>query len=163
MTSSSKNLKKGGVETKLDILYMLAENEENIAKLYYIYADSFPNEKDFWGGLVRDEKHHAAWLKEMAKNAEMGDYFINQKRFTPDAIKTYNKYLKGEIAKAEAGEITLKSALSTALYIEQSLIESKFFSVAQGSAPQLCSMIKQIEQETLEHSKRVKDKLSEYK
>lgn len=147
----------------MNVVEMLAENEECVAKLYQTYADAFPKEKDFWGKLVRDEKHHAAWLREMARNEESSSYFIDQKRFSPNAVKTYNEYLKDEIKKAEAGEVTLKGALSTALYIEQSLMESKFFSVAQGNSAELYSMIKQIQQETSGHSRYVKDKLSQYK
>ena len=57
----------------MDILESLAKNEESIAELYGIYAGKFPQYKEFWLGLVKEETAHAGWIRQLFSNSEGGD------------------------------------------------------------------------------------------
>jgi hypothetical protein len=106
----------------MEMLELLAANEELISNLYMSYADRFPEFKDFWQGLASDEIKHAKWLRTIDAQHARGKIEVDAKRFNKEAIKTYHQCLNKEISNV-SDSIPLKVALTTSLYIEKSLIE----------------------------------------
>jgi rubrerythrin len=121
-------------ENQINVIEMLARNEEALSRLYRAYADKFPDYKDFWSDLADEEIEHSNWLRGLCPKIQEDSIYFNEGRFKPEAIQTFLNYLERELAKAREQEMLLINALSTALYIEEALIERKYFEVIEGDS-----------------------------
>lgn len=146
-----------------DVLRRLAENEEAIGILYREYASRYPEYDSFWLGLSADEKEHAGWIQILIATIDQGELFINQSRFNEQAILSYLGYLQREQAKLRQGDTTLLNALAVTLYIEESLIERKYFEVFQSDAPKLKQVLENLAAATRTHIEKARQALDSYK
>ena len=140
---------------------MLAANEQSIGQLYHDYSDMFPEYSDFWEKLAKEEYNHASWLNEVSRKVVEGSLHIDERRFTKEAVESYRKYLEGEFEKARQSGISLLQALSIALGIEESLIESKYFEVLEADSNELRRVLSDLDSATRDHVKRVRKVWSE--
>ena len=146
-----------------DILHRLAENEEAIGVLYHEYAERFPEYDSFWYGLAGEEKEHANWIRRLCSTAVERGLFINQARFNKEALQTYINYLQHELAKAKQGETTLLNGLSVTLYIEESLIERKYFDVFETDSAELKHVLRKLAASTRTHLDKTRETFNLYK
>ena len=120
---------------------LLAKNEESIGRLYQVYAERFPEYAEFWASLAVEETQHSNWIHELVEKAHEGSAYVVTGRFKEQAIETFLGYLEREIAKAKATTIPLIESLSTALYIEKSIIERKYFEVFDSDQTELTHLL----------------------
>ncbi len=146
-----------------DLLNRLAENEEAIGVLYREYAERFPDYHGFWSGLARDESEHASWIRTLCSTAPEAGLYIKQGRFNEEAVKTYLNYLGRELEKVRQGDTTVLNALAATLYIEESMIEKKYFDVFESDAPQLKHVLLSLEEATRAHVDRARQTLDDYR
>lgn len=145
------------------ILDKLVSNEESIAKLYRKYADAFPILREFWSSLASEEIDHASCIRSLGGQIETLPVSMDEGRFNAIAIQTFIDYLDRELSRLKEQEIPLIEALSITLYIEQSLIESKFFEVFKTDSAELQCTLTKLRDETLAHRNRAKETLEKYK
>ena len=145
------------------ILDKLASNEESVAKLYRGYADTFPVLREFWSSLAGEEVDHASCIRSLGGQIGILPVFMDESRFNAVAIQTFSDYLDKELSRLKEQEIPLIEALSITLYIEQSLIESKFFEVFKTDSAELQRILTKLRDETLAHRNRAKETLEKYK
>jgi rubrerythrin len=145
------------------IIDKLAINEESIAKLYRGYADAFPILREFWSSLASDESGHASCIRSLGRQIGTPSLFMDENRFTATAIQTFAGYLDRELSRLKEGEIPLTEALSITLYIEQSLIESRFFELFRADSAELQHTLAKLRDETLAHRNRAKETLEKHK
>lgn len=139
------------------VIESLAQNEELIGQLYQAYADRFPIRKQFWQSLACEEKMHAGWLRQFGQM--QGNIKVSS-RFSIAAISTYGAYVKKENELALSGMINDRQAMVTSLYIEESLIEKKFFDVFSGGDQLFKEMLTRLVAETKNHILKIKTQLN---
>jgi rubrerythrin len=144
----SKNKENGAIE-------LLAQNEEAIGRLYSAYAVKFPDFKNLWLGLADEENTHASWIRGLRKKAAEGALVLKTDRFKSAAILTFLKHTESEIA-AVSGGLQIINALSVAYYIEQSLIERKYFEAFETDSAILKRLLSDLEAATMRHSQLLK-------
>lgn len=147
----------------MNLLEMLAVNEELIGQLYKSYADRLPKLKEFWTELVGEEAQHAAWLRKLGSEAVSGSINVNEKRFSKEAVQSFQKYLNGELSRRRDGGISPVNALSIALGIEESIIEHRYYEVFESDSSELKRTLFDLEAATREHAVRVKKIWSQHK
>jgi rubrerythrin len=148
---------------QITLLAGLAENEEAIGVLYREYATRFPEYDSFWHGLADEEQEHADWIRVLCASMQDGRLLIRPGRFKGQAILTYLDYLRREVAKVRQGEITLLNALAVTLYIEESLLERKYFEVFETDAPQLSRVLQNLAASTRTHVDKARRALDSYR
>ena len=141
----------------------LATNEESIARLYRRYADAFPTLREFWSSLASEEIGHASCIRSLGRQIGSPSLFMDENRFNATAIQTFTDYLDGQLSRLDREEIPVIEALSTTLYIEQSLIESKFLDIFKADSAELQHTLARVRDETLAHRDRAKETLEKYK
>lgn len=146
-----------------DILNRLAENEEAVGTLYREFAKRFTDFDSFWSGLAWEEEEHACWIRALCSTASETGLLIDQGRFNEAALQTYCNYLGRELEKARQGDTTLLNALATTLYIEESMIEKKYFEVFESDDPQLKHVLLRLAGATKAHVKRARQTLDDYR
>ncbi len=147
------------------VVEKLVSIELGVAELYQIYADKFPQQREFWSHTVKEERQHARWLERL-------DYFAAENPDECQAVldrlplKLVNKTLdtiRQFIDRANDPNLTLKQALESALLIEQSIIEKKFFEAFQSTHGEMKRIFESIGSETWEHADRIRLLLSQIK
>ena len=141
----------------------LATNEESIAKLYRGYADAFPILREFWSSLASEEIGHASCIRSLGRQIGTPSLFMDGDRFNAIAIQTFTDYLDRELSRLSTEEIPLIEALSITLYIEQSLIESRFFELFRADSAELQYILAKLRDETLAHRNRAQETLEKHK
>ena len=147
----------------MDILELLAKNEEEIGELYKLYARVLPKYKDLWLELSAEEMNHASWIRDFAEGTEKGTLVINQKRFPAATFNTYHEYLHGAMEKAAKHGIEPIQAFTAALYIEKSLIELKFFEVIDTGPEDFDKVALRLSEATRGHVKKIEEYWSKVK
>jgi len=145
------------------IIDRLATNEESIARLYRGYADAFPILREFWSSLAGEEIGHASCIRSLGRQIGTPSLFMDENRFNASAIQTFAGYLDRELSRLKEGEIPLIEALSITLYIEESLIESRFFELFRADSAELQYTLAKLRDETLAHRNRAKETLEKHK
>ena len=139
------------------VLELLAENEEHIARLYRLYAEKLPKFRDFWTRLADEEIEHASWIRDFAGGVKDNTLYLNEKRFPREALQTYREYLEGSMEKAIRKGVDTISAFTTAFYIEESLIELKFFEVIDSGSEDFDKVLLRLKKATVEHNNIIKE------
>ena len=147
-------------KNQMYIVELLINNEVNVGKLYRAYAEQFLDYCSFWSGLASEEAEHASWIRKLASKVAGGAVIINDRRFNASAIKTFSDYLERELIKVNKSGISLISALSTALYIEESIIEQKYFELFDGDSIEFKKTLIDLANATKDHRSRVKEALN---
>lgn len=146
-------------EKNSNLISLLSENEDTIAKLYRKYSETFSN-KDFWSIIAKEEILHSKWIKALASDNRN---FISEKNIGFDikdivkSIETIEKQIKS------ASSITLNEALSIAIKLEKSVIEQKFLEIFDTTNQDIIEVFKRLKEDTEEHSERFKIELERSK
>lgn len=148
-------------DNSFDLIEKLATNEECVAKLYEGYASAFPSLREFWTYLTTEEMKHASWIRNLGEKTNQ--VFIEENRFNNTAIHTFTNYLHKELTKLNEQEIPIIEALSITFYIEQSLIESKFFEIFETDSAEVKHILTNIRNDTLTHHKKAKEQMEKYR
>ena len=145
----------------MDIPEMLAANEEAIANLYRAYASRFTEYASFWNHMAEEEIAHATVIRKCSVEVAKGLVRLNKDRFKKETLHTYHDYTNKELAMAQEQSLSLTHALSTTLYIEQSLIEARFFEVFEGGSDDIRKMLSQMNVNEREHLNKIRNVLAQ--
>ena len=137
------------------LLGALKEHELALADLYEVYAETFPECKDLWVELSREEIQHANWLDTLQAGIEDSSEDFVVERFAIAAIEHSIGYVKQLAARAHEPDFLLINALSTALQLEKALIENKYFEVFEGDSENTNRTLALLEQCTKIHYEKL--------
>jgi rubrerythrin len=141
----------------MDTLEMLAKNEEEISELYRLYARVLPQYKDLWLELAADETEHARWIRDFAGGVDKKALVLNKKLFPESTFGYYHDYMQGAMEKASKRGIEPIQAFTSALYMEQSLVESKCFEGAGTGSEDFDKVALRLQRATEAHVKKIED------
>ena len=150
-------------EKQLDILTKLSELEEAIGRLYEVLAETFPTYNNFWSELANEERQHSAWVNELRMLIVQGTAGFVNRNFNSIAIQTFINYLESEMNKVKRNELSTVNALSTTLYIEQSLMESKYFEIFDADSQEVKQILSDLASATQLHITNVQEVFNNYK
>jgi hypothetical protein len=138
------------------ILEALKEHEQALAHLYKLYASKFPEYKDFWTELSLEEVQHADWIDKLQADVEDSSEDFVVERFPVGAIQRSTEYVEKLMNMANQPDFVLINALSTALRLEEALMENKYFEVIETDSAKTKHTLAILAQSTQEHCQRVR-------
>ncbi|MHC4062523.1 MAG: hypothetical protein ACYSUC_01720 [Planctomycetota bacterium] len=144
-------------DKQIETVEMLAKHEEAIGQLYKAYSERYTDHRDFWLGLSDDESQHARWINELHSKVEDGSVHFKQDRFQIPAIRHSLNYVEKMLFKSIEADFELIEAFSTAWYIEDALLENKFFEVFETDSADLKETLRKLSEATAEHRQRIHD------
>jgi hypothetical protein len=97
--------------------------EETTASIYKIFMDIFPEERDFWQDIYRDELEHSFWLTSGSRSEVIELLPANKPLPSMEHITSTLHFIEGKIAYVKKNPISLETALRTALKIEETMVE----------------------------------------
>jgi len=146
--------------TYVESLNLLAVNELALESLYREYARQHANKAAFWQEFAADEHRHATWVTRLA--AQVKQDAAPQGRFKIEAIRAFTQYVNDQEIAAKGGEVTFGDALIIASYIEDALIERKFFEQLPMDDSHLKKTLTSLQRATEKHSKMIKDARAQF-
>jgi rubrerythrin len=139
------------------LLEALKVHEKEIARLYKVYAETFPLYRSFWIELSKEEIEHANWIEKLQTKIGNGSGDFVVERFPVSAIEHNIDYVKELACEAEDADFQLIDALSKALHLEEALSESKYFEVWEGDSAETKRTLTSLARSSREHYQKVKE------
>ncbi len=140
---------------KNSLIRRFSINENKLALLYSAYGEKFPERAGLWNGLAKDEKRHSALLLDLDERfkEEISSWQISDN--APAILDYIGKFIDNCLEKVSRSEIDLKEALSSALSLEQSMIEKKSFEIFSTANPEIVAVLEKLNRETEGHKQRL--------
>ncbi len=136
---------------QLKALEAQAELEDVISALYQAYAKRFPQQKPFWSRLATDEVKHADWVRSFRDKVAGGSVVVPEDRFRMSQLEASLSQVKDHLSRAQEPALPLKSAFSTAMYIEHSMLETHLFEFLKSDKAELKDLLARLHGETERH------------
>ena len=131
--------------------------ELNLATLYTIFNDSFPEDEDFWWELAMEERGHAALLQQEKKQPQQSEFFPkNLLAKDLQSLIDTNARITQLIGRYKTDPPSRSEALKTARDLEMAAGESHFqqFLDCPTSSP-AANIFKQLNQDDCDHAARI--------
>jgi len=144
------------------IILLLNRQELLIAELYRFFASLFPENREFWTDLCREELEHAEWVEYLYKKTQTDSVVFREEKLKSYTVETYVKYLEGHLAKVKEKAPTLEAAFSLALNIEKSLLVQKVFDHFQSSDKEMAILLKNLQDRMRDHRKHIEQQAARY-
>ncbi len=139
-----------------ELIKLLIAQERLLSRLYQVFSEQFPDHRDFWTNLSREEENHARILEKLIEAGKKGVLLFNEGRINTFSLKTSIQGLKGLVEKAEQGGFTLSSALSCSIDYESALIEKNAFTRFEPVSKKAGIALNTLKNETTQHIERIK-------
>lgn len=145
------------------MLSKLAENEAALARLYNTYAELFPQKRNFWEKLAREEDKHAQMINQVADNALDG-VMVDDLNLDLKLIQVSLDYISEKQKQADTADLNLKEAISIALGIETGILERGSFDFLIGRPiPEFDNLFSELVTDTRQHSEKIRAELGKKK
>jgi rubrerythrin len=151
------------IKSIMELLSILAKTESAIADFYDACGQMWPEEREFWESLVRDERGHADVMQRMANIIyQKQDVFRVGRKINSIAVKTFNRSIEENRERCLNGNLPRERMLFIARDIERSLIEEKFHEIVTTDDLEYRSLSKTIVDETAIHKNLIDKKIKEH-
>ncbi|TKJ37660.1 MAG: hypothetical protein CEE38_06200 [Planctomycetes bacterium B3_Pla] len=101
--------------------------ESNVADLYVMFQDMFPEDADFWRALIIEERKHGTLLTNGKAHFAPGNTFpVDLLSDTLDEMKDANTNLAKLISQYREKPLSRETAFNVAITVEQSAGEIHF-------------------------------------
>jgi CTP:phosphocholine cytidylyltransferase-like protein len=145
------------------IMEILIDHEEAISRLYEAYAQKFPDHKEFWSKVSLDEKDHAEQIRQLSQMIKEGHAQFDFNTYKPIIIKISMDYIKKEVARTKNEEISMRTAISVALHIENAIVDGEVYESFKGYTAEAKSFIRECAASFAEHYRAIQDMWSAHR
>ena len=145
------------------ILEAMKEHEQSLARLYERYALKFREYKGFWSELSLEEVQHARWIDKLQTDIKDSSEDFIVERFPLGAIQRSTEYVNKQADTADQPDFVLINALSTALRLEEAMMENKYFEVIETDSAKTKHTLAMLAQSTQEHYQKIRKLWQEHK
>lgn len=98
--------------------------EDTVASIYERFMQLFPQEKDFWEDLYKDEKSHTSFLIEAADSGKFDDMQTADLGFSMPLLDRTRIFVNNISNNIKFNPVSLEDALNMALKIEETMLEA---------------------------------------
>ena len=149
------------IEAQRQVLTDLAAHESMIGELYDMYAAMHPQSSSLWSALAKEERAHSTMLLALNKLLDNGHLFWNLGQFSNEAVAEELMIIHTALDQARIINPSEAECIKTAIQIESSLLDSKFYSVVTSEAKDFAYVCQALIRATEKHLQKLKNKLIE--
>ncbi len=142
-------------ESDLEILALLAQQEDGLADLYATFAARFPAQRAFWQELSQQEVGHAALVRSLAQKVTEGVCYFDHGVLTLRALHQAIADTETTKQKALGPQFTAISALLAARAAENGILNHRLCAIRQHSDAFVEGILKRLTDETQKHRQAV--------
>lgn len=137
------------------IIVLLTQQELLVAEFYRFFSSLYPDLRDFWGDLAREQMEHATWVEYLYKKTQEGSVHFDEEKIKTYTVESFVKYLEDNLARVKEKAPTPSAAFSLALNIENSLLIRKVFDRFQSADRELSHLLLSLREKKVDHRKRL--------
>jgi hypothetical protein len=145
-------------EAQHKIINTLITCELLVADLYTEYGRTNEEMSEFWQELAEEEKEHANQLTSVLQFLKKGLIFQDIGRFDLTSMGPLMDKLNKEIESVRRKPPTTIHALSVALDLETSLIDSHFYEIVKADSDEYQAIARELGADTKQHVEKVRAK-----
>ena len=108
-------------------IQILADTEEDIARLYEAYAEKMPEHEEFWFGLVLKEANHSNLVHSLINKLDIKSITFTSDPEVINKLKEFRDFLVEEKEKVKKEDLSFSDALQVAVAIENSIIKNGIY------------------------------------
>jgi hypothetical protein len=121
-----------------ELVDLFVKQEFIIGKLYKLFSFRYPEYKDFWTEMAKEEHLHASWIKRFADQDPTNKFKFTQGELRANLLASSIESIERLIAGVKKNrEFTIHQAVSMALHLEKALWEQKVFQCFEGDADEV--------------------------
>ena len=139
------------------IIQQLINQEALLSRLYSLFSKQFPQYKEFWEKLSKEEERHAKLVEKLFEATKSGSIVFDEGKIKTYTLAAYITRLESIVEKAERGELTPVLAFSHAVDYESSLIEKNVFTHFDSLSDKIKGTLMILKTETIDHVERIKN------
>lgn len=139
-------------EEIIEIVDLLAQNEQALADLYYAYGEKFLNYK-LWDILHEEEEKHNDLVLSILDNVEDGSIQFDDMHFSVRTLNIAINQVLEEIAIVEDDGRNLEQAIAFALKVESSMLEKNFLNYFTSKDQGIQTVLNELRKDTKSHKK----------
>lgn len=155
------------LEELLEVLKAMSQFEIAISILYKICAQKWQEDTDFWLSLNEDEIKHSENVKKLASIIKdrigSSSTFRYNRPFTLNSVHSFVNGVMEIVERVRNEDISKKKILAIALDIENSALERRYSQLVKTDDIEYQTISKTIDDETLTHRNKIREKLAEQK
>jgi len=138
--------------------------ELNAAKLYELFQGTFPDDALFWGGLVVEEKNHAALLQDgKDRFYPLGKFPVEILPSSLASLVWANRGIAALIDKYRERRPSREEAFNTALSLEQSAGEAHFQEfMEKESGAKVEEIFRELNRDDKDHARRIRSYMTSH-
>jgi hypothetical protein len=114
-------------ENQIRILLKLHELEQSLAEMYALFLEKFPEHKDLWTVLVKEEMEHAEAVQKFYRLTYKKDASFSEGSIRLSAVESIIEYVKKNCEIGRRDGMDSSQALEVSRDIEKSLIAKDIF------------------------------------
>ena len=138
--------------------------ELNVAELYKIFDEAFPEDADFWSKLHMEEENHAALIRGVAETYDLSVGFPSD-MLDPSLqnLKNVNSKIVSLIVEYRSNPPSRETAFNVALELEQSSGEIHFqIFMEKESTDRIVQIYQQLNKEDKDHDARLRSYMEKH-
>jgi len=144
------------------MILLFNRQELLIAEMYRFFASLFPETREFWTDLCREELEHAEWVEYLYKKTQTDSVIFHEEKLRSYTVESFVKYLESNLAKVKDKAPTLEAAFSLALNIENSLLVQRVFDHFQSNDKETSILLRGLQSRMKDHRKHVGEQAARY-
>ncbi|MBI9084424.1 MAG: hemerythrin family protein [Desulfobacterales bacterium] len=139
------------------IIRQFQTQELLLADLYTEFGRRFPEDRDFWDQLVREETMHARLIEKLHDVVKKGSMIFDEGKVKTYTLTAMIERIEALVQGARRGDLNnRREALAQALDLESALIEKGVFTHFEPMTDNARAVLKRLNSETLDHVVRVR-------
>jgi hypothetical protein len=134
------------------LVELFVRQEFIIGKLYKLFSFRYPEYKDFWIEMAKEEHLHASWIRRLTERDPTNKFKFSQGELRANTLASSIESIEGLIAGVKYNrEFTISQAVSMALHLEKALWEQKVFQCFEGDSDEVRKILDSLNLEQKNH------------
>lgn len=149
-------------QTQIKILMCMRELEQQLAEMYALFLEKFPEYKTLWTVLIKEELEHADAIQKLYKLTYQKEAAFSEGTTRLTAIESILDYVKKtcEIGRQEG--LTSEQALVLSRDLEKSIIAKNTFNLFKVRLEH-ANLLKYLRDSSEQHSRLVQEEIEQHK
>jgi hypothetical protein len=142
---------------ELGVLEKMERFEMTLGALYKLFADHFPQGRQFWMRLAVEEKAHASHLQMLAEKVKAGELGVDPAHLALGPMEEARDELLRLIETFQDSPLELTQAATISIDIENEIFDKQFYAVFNQDSEPVRRIFRILEAEAKMHAQRARD------
>ncbi|MDA8100526.1 MAG: hypothetical protein M0042_12995 [Nitrospiraceae bacterium] len=135
----------------------MTKQELLIAEIYRFFSGLYPEARDFWDRMAKEEMEHATWVEYFHTKTQNNTVHFLEEKIKSYTVEAFVKYLEDNLAKVREKAPPLEVAFSLAMNIENSNLVRRVFDHFHSSDHEAATLLQTLRIKMRDHRKNFED------